>query len=126
GLHLMLLTDYAHRAATTAIFDEAHGPAYTALGLCSQVAELVTLPSRARAADVLAELGDCLWYVAMIGRANDLCLEWDLSQEAEFGHPDRVFDDLVCTSGYVAGRIKKRLHDGDGSVPDADITDTLY
>ncbi|MGC0250442.1 hypothetical protein [Pseudactinotalea sp. Z1748] len=121
----MLLSDYAAKAATTAIFPTEHGPAYTALGLCSEVAELITLPGDASGSEVVAEMGDCLWYVAMVARTNALRLQWDLSARTGIGHPDQIFDDLGGTSGYVAGRIKKRLRDGHDSVPDADITTTL-
>ena len=121
----MLLSDYTHQAARTAIFPPEHGPVYTALGLCSEVAELSTLPGEASKDDVLAEIGDCLWYVAMVLRTNDLQLHWDLSEQGQLCHPDKIFDGLVGTSGYVAGRIKKRLRDGHDSVPDEAITDSL-
>lgn len=120
----MLFSDYAERAASTAIFPPEHGPAYTALGLCSEVGELVEADS---VDDVLAELGDCLWYSAMIARTNGIDIIFDmgapLSQAPSSS--DRAEYDLVAFSGYLAGRIKKRIRDGADAVPDEAIAQAL-
>lgn len=84
--HLAIyLNEYQEAAKSTAIYPVAIGLAYTILGLNGEAGELannykkvlrdnngnLTLTARAKLAD---ELGDCLWYIAMIATELGLSL----------------------------------------------------
>lgn len=85
GTQAMNLDNYQFKAIETAIYPVDIGLAYTILGLNGEAGELannykkvlrdnngnLTLIARAKLAD---ELGDCLWYVAMIATELGLSL----------------------------------------------------
>ena len=82
----MHLDDYQHAARQTAIYDERHRVIYPALGLASEAGEVAGKVkkvlrdqdgdfSRAPVEALKDELGDVLWYVAVL--AADLGLSLD-------------------------------------------------
>lgn len=122
---VLTFDDYTRLAARTAVFPPEAGTYYTALGLCSEIGELAEANAAMDASGVRAELGDALWYVALLARAHGLRLPF-LLQRVEPRHDgDELFIKIVALSGYVAGRVKKRIRDGADSVPDKVITDAL-
>lgn len=73
----MILDDYQTQAATTAVYDDAFSITYPALGLFSEAGEIAGKLKKGlrdndgiisdELAETLAlELGDVLWYVAML------------------------------------------------------------
>jgi NTP pyrophosphatase (non-canonical NTP hydrolase) len=91
------LDEYQYRAAGTAIFACDQQVPYLCLGLCEEAGEVAgkikkTIRDHAgeldaeRRRQVLLELGDCLWYLAMIARG----LNADLSEVAAL-NLDKVY-----------------------------------
>lgn len=122
---VLTFDDYTRLAARTAVFPPEAGPYYTALGLCSEVGELAEANAAMDASGVRAELGDALWYVAMLARTHHLRIGFHLQRVEPRHDGDELFIKIVALSGYVAGRVKKRIRDGADSVPDKVITDAL-
>lgn len=81
----MNLNEYQDLAKDTAIYPGNIGLEYTVLGLCGEAGELANklkkvlrdLDGDVEKAknDLIAELGDCLWYVAMVAKELDTTLE---------------------------------------------------
>lgn len=82
--------DYQRSAATTAIFPQALGAMYPALGLCGEAGEVAELVKKAYRDDggdfdparleaLHKELGDCLWYIATLAALAGLSLA-DIAQ----------------------------------------------
>lgn len=69
----MRLDYYQEAAKTTAVFPEEIAPAYLALGICGEAGEVAEKIKKALRKgepipreEVVKELGDVLWYVAMM------------------------------------------------------------
>lgn len=77
----MNLNEYQNAAMMTAVYPEAHGLTYTVLGLASEAGELAgKLKKQIRdgafqGPAMEAELGDVLWYVAMVAEELGISLE---------------------------------------------------
>jgi NTP pyrophosphatase (non-canonical NTP hydrolase) len=87
----MTFDEFQLAAAETAVYADADAITYPALGLASEVGEVTGHVKKMmrddggaitaeRAAQLKEELGDVLWYVAMV--AHDLCLSLDKIAEA--------------------------------------------
>lgn len=85
----MNMNEYQQQAAKTAIYPADQGLTYTVLGLASEAGELAGKLKKiirdqggerdyGQDYELAAELGDCLWYVALIARE----LGFDLSSIA--------------------------------------------
>lgn len=136
----MKLAEYTAAAARTAIFPPERGVEYTALALCSEVAELDTaIGAGAPLRDVLSELGDVLWNIALFNRARGGRgqLSLDGHRLDEFGA--RLLDPGTCVElvqrlyvvcGWLAGRVSKQVRDGAETVPvaifDKAVVDVLH
>jgi NTP pyrophosphatase (non-canonical NTP hydrolase) len=81
----MLMNEYQSKAAETAHFPEYMALPYLTMGLCGEAGEVANLIKKvyrdadgdieAVRADVVDELGDVLWYVAMIADYLDCGLD---------------------------------------------------
>jgi len=81
----MHFTDYQAAAENTAIYPRSQGLYYTVLGLTNEAGEVAGLlkkyirdgemTNEDLANKIAAELGDCLWYLAMV--ASELGLSFD-------------------------------------------------
>jgi NTP pyrophosphatase (non-canonical NTP hydrolase) len=87
----MKFKEYQEKALATSIFPKEVSLVYPALGLCGEVGEVAEkikkiyrdekgLVSEEKRASLLLELGDVLWYMAVL--ANDLNLSLDDVAEA--------------------------------------------
>jgi NTP pyrophosphatase (non-canonical NTP hydrolase) len=103
----MNIDDYQMFASTTAKYPKESGLIYTVLGMASEAGEVAGKLKKAirdeageitpeRKAVLLAELGDVLWYVAMVATE----LETDLSTVAEM-NLDKLID--RNTRGVIGG-----------------------
>lgn len=82
----MELNEYQREAASTAIYPHiGDNPYYPALGLCGEAGEVANkikkimrdgTPKADSRAAIAQELGDCLWYVAMVADEFDLALSY--------------------------------------------------
>jgi len=78
----MKLNDYQSNAVTTAIYPSEKGMEYTALGLASEAGEVASIVSKwirgdkenINKTDIAKELGDVLWFVAMMAHELDMNL----------------------------------------------------
>jgi NTP pyrophosphatase (non-canonical NTP hydrolase) len=79
------LNDYQHAAVETAIFPQHLGLLYPTLGLCGEAGEVAEVVKKIHRDDGGAlgheslkrlrdELGDCLWYLAMVATVAGLSL----------------------------------------------------
>lgn len=86
----MELNDYQKKASTTAKYRPETGLLYTTLGLASEAGEVAgkvkkvirdenAILSDDRRLELVSELGDVLWYVAMLAKE----LNYDLSDVAQ-------------------------------------------
>jgi NTP pyrophosphatase (non-canonical NTP hydrolase) len=84
----LTLKDYQDRAARTALYPRETAVEYTALGLVGEAGEIANKVKKvlrgdydreALRAPMAGELGDVLWYVAMLARELDLDLA-DIAQ----------------------------------------------
>ena len=75
--------DYQTRAADTAVYPQEIGAEYTTLGLVGEAGEIANKVKKVLRGDydrdalremLVGELGDVLWYVAMLARELDLDL----------------------------------------------------
>jgi|AP59_1055472.scaffolds.fasta_scaffold411317_2 NTP pyrophosphatase (non-canonical NTP hydrolase) len=83
----MTFDEYQNLALSTAIYPKEYGTIYPALGLCGKTGEVTekikksirnSVPAEQRDSfreDMIKELGDVLWYVAVL--ANDLNIPLD-------------------------------------------------
>ena len=103
----MNIDDYQMFASTTAKYPKESGLVYTVLGMASEAGEVAGKLKKAirdeageitaeRKAVLLAELGDVLWYVAMVA----VELQTDLSTVAEM-NLDKLID--RNTRGVIGG-----------------------
>ena len=104
----MLLDDYQHAASTTAT-PAARTLSYLVLGLCGEAGEIADHAKKVlrddggsltvdRQRQLLAEVGDCLWYIASICTTLDV----SLSQVAESNLAklkDRHARGVICGAG---------------------------
>lgn len=101
------LNDYQERASLTAKYEKRTGVLYTTLGLASEAGEVASkvkkvirdenaVLSDERRRELALELGDVLWYVAMLSRE----LGYDLSTVATM-NIDKLSD--RDTRGVIGG-----------------------
>lgn len=150
----MTYNEYQQGALATDLYPAAYAPMLHTLGLCDEAAEVVEklyhydilsqskdLPEDvvAYVRDVMAELGDVMWYVACLSNDLEHRLESDLTLggkdntfltnealirairdfEADIPEGRRVIvhvSHLTVHTGYIAGRIKKAYRDHDGNI----------
>lgn len=83
----MNLNEYQQKAKETAVYPEQIGLGYTILGLCGEAGEIANEYKKVLRDDngymtsernekLLDELGDCLWYVAMIAKELEVDLNY--------------------------------------------------
>lgn len=115
----MLPAGYLDAAATTAVYSPQWSVVYPALGLGNEVAELVEkVEAGAPANDVLAELGDVLWYVAALARDARIMHD-ELFWTVRPGMPllaAHSMNKMVMAAGAAQGHVKKALRDHDGDL----------
>lgn len=103
----MNLNDYQQKASTTAKYPDGTGLLYTTLGLASEAGEVAgkvkkvirdenAILSEERRLELVSELGDVLWYVAMLAKE----LNYDLSDVAQM-NLGKLFD--RNTRGVIGG-----------------------
>jgi NTP pyrophosphatase (non-canonical NTP hydrolase) len=77
-------TEYQKKAASTAVYPIKDRITYPALGLCGEVGEVMNAYKRTIRDDITlddirddlkSELGDCLWYLAVLARDLELRLD---------------------------------------------------
>lgn len=109
---------YLAQAVTTAVYSPQWAVLYPALGLGNEVGELVEkFEAGAPAEELLAELGDVLWYVAALARdcriAEDGLL-WEQRPAPQYASASILH--LVMAAGAAQGHIKKALRDHEGNL----------
>ena len=119
----MLMNEYQKAARVTALYPDAgHNTAYPTLGLAGEAAETFEkIINGAEAKDVLAELGDVLWYAANLTWEAGLTLSGE-DEDRPFprvetdGVASRVKtgNDLVIAVGHVCEIVKKTMRDAGG------------
>lgn len=117
-------SEYQDRAPLTAIYPKDRELEYLALGLASEVSEVIT---EAMTPEELAgELGDVFWYVAMLANHLDVRID-DLSRH-RFADPsaDELTRTLLAGSGLVCSLAKKAIRDDQGVVTEARRTRLIY
>lgn len=83
---MMTLNEYQERAKSTAVYPDKTGLSYTILGLCGEAGEIANKYKKVlrdndgvidapRRSAMLEELGDVLWYVAMIAQELNIKLD---------------------------------------------------
>lgn len=109
--------NYLELAAQTAIYSPQWAVIYPALGLGNEVAEMVEkVFAGAPVVDVMAELGDVLWYVAALARDARL-LESELAwAERSAMHASDNLSAMIAAAGNAQGHVKKALRDNDGDL----------
>lgn len=78
----MNLNEYQRAAATTAIYPKSSGITYTIVGLCGEAGEIAGKYSKSirddipvNKDDLTKELGDVLWFVAMLAYEFNISLD---------------------------------------------------
>jgi NTP pyrophosphatase (non-canonical NTP hydrolase) len=78
----MNLNEYQQAAATTAIYPKSSGVTYNIVGLCGEVGEIAGKYSKCIRDGIIVdrddfkkELGDVLWFVAMLAKEFNFSLE---------------------------------------------------
>lgn len=112
---MVSISDYAAAAAETAIYPDIHKISYPSLGLVGECAE-VTDELLFNADVPPLEIGDALWYVAMVARDCGIDLS-DAMKAESFDDIDLkntlCLDDLCLYAGMLCETAKKALRDDD-------------
>jgi hypothetical protein len=115
--------EYQLFTKTTAVYPEKHSQPYLSLGMCDESGELLEkiewLSTHNQASNrkaILAEAGDVMWYIARFSEHEGICLG--------YLYDHRVYNGVATLQGAavelsinvaaVAGRVKKRMRDGEG------------
>jgi hypothetical protein len=111
----MDLKTYQSHAIKTAIFPREHALAYLTLGLCGEIAEFLELTEDPidQRAKFGPELGDVLWYCAVLADH----LKGELHQPAGVffqyqGDVRRMASAMAMHAGVIANKAKKTIRDG--------------
>jgi len=108
-----ILEAYQKRAQKTALYPADKAVEYLVLGLCGEAGELAEkIQLETPVGDMLAELGDVCWYLAMLSYTLDLPIGKVFPQVLP-ANPNKALLDLLANSGAFANKHKKVLR-GDG------------
>lgn len=117
-----IFEDYQRFTKTTAVYPDKHTKVYLTLGMCDEAGELLEkvawvgpkFSARSKA-EVLAEAGDVLWYIARFTDEQGICLG-HLYDTRTYDGPATLEGAAMVVSielARIAGRVKKELRDGD-------------
>lgn len=107
----MNLKEYQERALLTAMFPLDQAIPYCTLGLCGEIAEVLEKEhgldfSRE---DVQAEIGDVVWYCAVLAHHCGITLQDELLTCLDYG--DSHSGAMAEHAGLIANKAKKKIRD---------------
>lgn len=117
-------SEYQDRAPLTAIYPKDRELEYLALGMASEVTEVIV--EAITPEELAAELGDVFWYAAML--ANHLNVRIDDLSRQRFTDPtaDEMTRRLLAGAGLVCSLVKKAIRDDEGKVTETRRTRLIW
>lgn len=101
--------EYEEKANQTPIYDKEVAIPYVVIGLAGELGEMFEkIENEASVEDIVLEVGDALWYLAMIRVELNLPLEedWDWKKNIQKSSPF-----IISELGKISEQVKKYLRD---------------